>query len=124
ARPPTPPPRPASGPPSPRPSTGKPPSPPGFEAERRRRELLHELYRRLPESERTALDQRAEALAREELGPVDAPLRLRLLAVDKRNELLGARPDAPSAAISGAREPETNHRESQIPDSGSVRDET
>ncbi|MEZ0227376.1 MAG: hypothetical protein ACAI25_02045 [Planctomycetota bacterium] len=98
-----------------------PPSPArAFEPERQRRALLQALYEKLPGEQREEIDRRAEILAREDLGPGASELRLGLLKVDKKNELLAALPDA----IADAGESQTGRQESQISHIGSVRDET
>jgi hypothetical protein len=91
-----------------------------FEPEKEKRALLQALYQKLPESERRALDERAEALAREDLGEAASPARVALRKLDKRNELLQARAAAQADAGVTQRAP----RESQIPESASARDET
>jgi hypothetical protein len=60
----------------------------GFELERKRGLLLQAIYEKLPDDARTGLDERALALARRELGESSSSLRLGLLRLDKRNELL------------------------------------
>jgi hypothetical protein len=92
---------------------------PRFEPERRRRELLQELYRKLPEATRLSIDERAEALAREELGELASPRRVRLLQLDKKNELLAALPEASC----DAGESQRGLQDSQISQFASERDE-
>ncbi len=91
-----------------------------FSSERRRRSLLQELYQSLSEPERRAIDERAESLAREELGDTVSPLRVRLLQLDKRNALLEAR----HQDLRNASESQTRPQESQISPFASARDET
>jgi hypothetical protein len=89
------------------------------ESERRRRLVLQALYESLPASRRGEIDRRAEAMAREELGPSASDLRVRLLKVDKKNDLLAALPEA----IVDAGESQTGPRDPQIPHFASARDE-
>jgi hypothetical protein len=96
------------------PKTPPPSRPLAFEPERKRRLLLQEVYERLPQEAREDLDRRAEALAREELGTLGSQLRLGLLKLDKRNELLLEKQIRLKVAPDA----------SQISDFGSDRDET
>jgi hypothetical protein len=61
-----------------------------FEPERQRQLLLQAIYEKLPGDVRVGLDERALVLARRELGEASSSLRLGLLRLDKRNELLVA----------------------------------
>ena len=103
-----------SPPPPPSPRNPPPPRPLAFEPERKRRLLLQEVYERLPKEARQDLDRRAEALALKELGASGSVLRLGLLKLDKRNELLqeeqvrlNAAPPAPQISDLGSDRNET-----------------
>lgn len=87
------------------------------ELERRRGLLLQTVYEKLPDDARKSLDERALVLARNELGGAGSSLRLGLLRLEKRNELLLAEHgDANGQRRSGD--------ESQIPRFASDRNET
>ncbi len=100
-------------PPPPSPKSPPPPRALAFEPERKRRLVLQAVYERLPKEAREDLDRRAEVLAREALGTSGSTLRLGLLKLDKRNELL----QEEQARLKVAPE------ESQISDFGSDRNE-
>jgi hypothetical protein len=95
----------------PAPLSTLPPPPLRFDRERRAKLELQAAYEALPEDERAVIDRRAEALAREELGEMVSPPRLRLLQLDKRNELLRGRVETGRDAM--GREKDSD--ESQIP---------
>jgi hypothetical protein len=85
------------------------------EVERDRGLYLQSVYEKLPNDTRKAIDDRAFALAREELGGAGSTLRLGLLRLDKRNELLlaeyaeaeGWEERGPNPKIRGSRQAET-----------------
>jgi hypothetical protein len=81
--------------------------PPSFESERKRRLLLQEIYEKLPKDAREEVDERAQALAEEDLGKAGSQERLALRRLDHRNTLLEAR-------LSDATEGRSGSEESQI----------